>query len=165
MLANHLVNLVTGKATTADLKAEIERIIEKYSSGLQGNILSGPAMRTNNEGHIILITGSTGGLGSYLLASLLSRKDVIRIYALNRRSKTITTEQRQRSSFEDRGLDISLLASQRLVYVDGDTSQEQLGLDRSLYEDVKLPSWYILVSVADHFWLCWSCVTDPRFSN
>ncbi|KIM56982.1 hypothetical protein SCLCIDRAFT_1219816 [Scleroderma citrinum Foug A] len=96
VLANHLVNLVTGKANTADPKAEIERMIEKYSSGLQGNILRDPATRDGNEGHIILITGST-----------------------------------------DRGLDISLLASQRLVYVDGDTSQEQLDLDRNLYEEIR----------------------------
>ena len=165
MLADHLVNLLTGKASTADPKAEIERMIKKYSSGLQGNILRDLATRDGNEGHVILITGSTGGLGSYLLASLLNRKDVIRIYALNRRSKTTTTEQRQRSGFEDRGMDISLLASQRLVYVDGDTSQEQLGLDRSLYEEVKPSSWYILVPVADYFRLCWSCITDPRFNN
>ena len=161
VLANHLVDLVTGKASTADPKAEIELMVEKYSSGLQGNILSGPATRTNNDGHIILITGSTGGLGSYLLASLLNRKDVTRIHALNRRSKTTTAEQRQRSSFEGRGLDINLLASERLVYVNGDTSQEQLDLDRSLYEEVKPLSWYILVPVANHFRLCWSCVTDP----
>ena len=155
------MDLVTGRASTADPKAEIERMIEKYSSGLQVNVLREPTKREGNEGHIILITGSTGGLGSYLLASLLNRKDVIRIYALNRRSKTTATEQRQRSGFEDRGLDISLLASQRLVYVDGDTSQEQLDLDRNIYEEVMPSSWYILVLVADYFWLCWSCVTDP----
>ena len=165
VLANHLVNLVTGKANTADPKAEIERMIEKYSSGLQGNILRDPATRDGNEGHIILITGSTGGLGSYLLASLLNRKDIIRIYALNRRSKTTATEQRQRSGFEDRGLDISLLASQRLVYVDGDTSQEQLDLDRNLYEEVKSSFLYILVLVADYFRLCWFCVTDSQFCD
>ena len=155
-LVNHLLDLISGKASTADPKAEIERMIEKYSTGLQSTIPSTPA--TRNKGHVVLITGSTGGLGSYILASLLIRKDVIRVYALNRRSKTTTSAARQRSGFEDRGLDINLLESQQLVYVDGDTSQEQLGLDRSLYEEVG-PFGCIF---------CRSpilCVTGPRFDH
>ena len=135
-LANELVNLISGKASMADPKEEIERMIEKYSIGLQVNIPSTPA--TTTDGHIVLITGSTGGLGCYILASLLATKNVVRIYALNRRSKASTSAARQRSGFEDRGLDIHLLESQRLVYVDGDTSHEQLGLDRSLHEEVSL---------------------------
>lgn len=123
-----------------DNKAKIERMIERYSSGLQANGLRGPATGNNDDGHIVLITGSTGGLGSYMLASLLKRQDVTRIYALNRQLMTTTAKQRQRSTFEDRGLDTSLLHSQRLVYIEGDTSQEQLGLDRRRYEEVKLPS-------------------------
>ena len=147
-LANHLVDLISGKASAADPKAEIERMMEKYSSGLGGNVA--------NEGHVILITGSTGGLGSYILASLLSRKDVNRVYALNRRSKTSTSTARQRSGFEDRGLDTNLLESQRLVYVDGDTSQEQLGLDRSLYEEVSFSGCSCHHSPLP---------TDPRFDH
>ena len=134
-LANELVNLINGKTSMADPREEIERMIEKYSIGLQGSIPS-PATRT--EEHIVLVTGSTGGLGCYILASLLVTKNVVRIYALNRRSKASTSAARQRSGFEDRGLDINLLESQRLVYVDGDTSQEQLGLEGSLYEEVSL---------------------------
>ena len=34
-LANELVNLISGKASMADPKEEIERMIEKYSIGLQ----------------------------------------------------------------------------------------------------------------------------------
>ena len=93
-----------------------------------------------------------------MLASLLKRKDVIRIYALNRLLKTTTTKERQRSTFEDRGLDTSLLHSQRLVHIEGDTSQEQFGLDRRLYEEVKLLSRSMLVPVANESRFC---LTDP----
>ncbi|KAL4077419.1 putative nonribosomal peptide synthetase, partial [Scleroderma citrinum] len=137
VLANHLVNLITGKASAIDHKADIERMVEKYSSGLQGDIFRDLAARDGTEGHTILVTGSTGGLGSYMLASLLGRKEVIRIYALNRRSKTTTAAERQRSTFEGRGLDTGLLESDKLVYVEGDTSKEQLGLNQRLYEEIR----------------------------
>ena len=154
-LANELVNLINRKTSMADPREEIERMIEKYSIGLQGSIPS-PATRT--EEHIVLVTGSTGGLGCYILASLLVTKNVVRIYALNRRSKASTSAARQRSGFEDRGLDINLLESQRLVYVDGDTSQEQLGLEGSLYEEVSLLFHVVRRSPI-------LCVTDPRFNH
>ncbi|KAL4071516.1 hypothetical protein V8B97DRAFT_1960480 [Scleroderma yunnanense] len=131
-LATYIVDLVTGEASTVDPKVEIEHMIEKYSSGLQGL-----AANNRQEGHIILITGSTGGLGSYMLSSLLNRNDVVKIYALNRRSKTATAKERQRSSFEDRGLDTSLLEFNRLVYIEGETPQHQLGLDQQIYEEMR----------------------------
>ncbi|KAL4077414.1 putative aminoadipate reductase [Scleroderma citrinum] len=131
-LATYIVNFINGEVSTVDPKAEIERMIEKYSSGLQS-----PAPKDGDEGHIILMTGSTGGLGSYMLASLLNRNDVVKIYALNRRSKTATAKERQRSSFEDRGLDTSLLESNRLVYIEGETPRHQLGLDQQIYEEMR----------------------------
>lgn len=150
-LANYIVNLGLGSVNGVDTKAEIERMIEKYSSGLHGNIISGRATRNSDRGHVILITGSTGGLGSHTLASLLKRRDVISIYALNRLSKRASVEERQRSSFEDRGLDTDLLDSQKLVYIEGDASKEQLGLDQKLYEEVKFPSSRFL-DLLSGFW-------------
>jgi len=84
------------------------------------------------------LTGSTGGLGSYLLASLIQRDDVSVIYTFNRPSRDAASsiQQRQKSSFEDRGLDVTLLHSGKLVYVETDTSHDRLGLDKELYQKV-----------------------------
>jgi len=49
----------------------------------------------------------------------------------------VTIDQRQRATFEDRGLDTALLASEKLVYVEGDTAQEKLGLHVQLYEELR----------------------------
>ncbi|KAG6328546.1 hypothetical protein ID866_10543, partial [Astraeus odoratus] len=73
-LASHLVNLITGKMGTVDPKAEIESMIEKYSYGLQDSIVDNVPTRGRKGGHVILMTGSTGALGSYMLASLLQKK-------------------------------------------------------------------------------------------
>lgn len=138
VLAGQLVNIITRKADTVDPKAEIEHMVEKYSSGLSGKRIDNiPTGRDRNERHIVLITGSTGALGSYIVASLLQREDVARIYALNRQSKTKTSQERQLSTFQDRGLDTDLLESQKLVYVEGDTSQENLGLEEKTYAEIR----------------------------
>ncbi|KAG6326171.1 hypothetical protein ID866_12918, partial [Astraeus odoratus] len=131
LLSNHLVNLISGNTTELDPKAEIERMIEKYSTGLR---IQG---RVQNGEHVILMTGSTGALGSYMLESLLQRKDVARIYVLNRQSKTTTAQERQRSTFVDRGLNCQFLDLEKLVYIDGDTSREDLGLDSKLFEEIR----------------------------
>ncbi|KAI5999974.1 putative aminoadipate reductase [Pisolithus albus] len=138
VLAGQLVNIVTRKADTVDPMAEIEHMVEKYSSGLPGKRIDDiPTGRERNERHVVLITGSTGALGSYIVASLLQKEDVARIYALNRRSKTTTSQERQLSTFQDRGLDTDLLESQKLVFVEGDTSQESLGLEEKTYAEIR----------------------------
>ncbi|KIO03672.1 hypothetical protein M404DRAFT_1001160 [Pisolithus tinctorius Marx 270] len=137
-LAEQLVNIITHKQDTVDPKVEIENMIKKYSSGLPGKRIGGvPTRRDGNEPHVVLVTGSTGALGSYMIASLLQREDVARIYTLNRRSKTTTSQERQFSTFQDRGLDTSLLESQKLVYVEGDTSREHLGLEDQTYAEIR----------------------------
>ncbi|KAH7882112.1 putative aminoadipate reductase [Phlebopus sp. FC_14] len=140
-LARCLIKVVVDKddSSTPDIKAGIEDMIEKYSVGLGKKAANGvPTTRESyNNGHVVLLTGTTGGLGSYLLASLLDKKDVVFVYAFNRPSRTGTVKQRQRSAFEDRGLDNTLLDSEKLVYVEGDTSLHNLGLDKQLYEEIR----------------------------
>lgn len=68
----------------------------------------------------ILLTGATGFLGGRVLAHLLRRDDVDRVYCLVR------------------GGDPSRLRakSQRAVVVDGDVTQPRLGLERASYEEL-----------------------------
>lgn len=147
-LARHLVRLLAGEHTSAsdfqDAKAEIEGMITKYSVGLtedqdqdseSAKKLDGHH-ETLRRDHVVLLTGSTGGLGSYLLASLLARVDVATVYALNRPSKT-GIQERQRAAFHDRGLDPALLdSSEKLRYVKGDAAQPNLSLDDGTYAEI-----------------------------
>jgi hypothetical protein len=88
------------------------------------------------ETETVLLTGSTGGFGSYLLARLLDTPSVSRVFALNRSGqKDVRT--RQVEMFEDRGLDASMLDSPKLVYVEGDTSKPDLGIPATLYDDIR----------------------------
>ena len=123
-----------------DPKAEIEAMIAKHVVGLGDEIGNGvreATIRNFHGRHVILLTGSTGGLGSYLLASLLSREDVAIVYTFNRPSTMATIKQRQRAAFEDRGLDTALLESEKLIYLEGDTAQPNLLLDDRTYSDIR----------------------------
>ncbi|EUC65708.1 acetyl-CoA synthetase-like protein, putative, partial [Rhizoctonia solani AG-3 Rhs1AP] len=83
----------------------------------------------------IVVTGTTGALGSHLLAQLLANDRVERVWALNRKSSGgISTK--QKASFEDKMLDVQLLASEKLVFVDAVLDDAKLGLSDELYDEV-----------------------------
>ncbi|KAG6843342.1 hypothetical protein H0H93_001329, partial [Arthromyces matolae] len=86
-LATFLVKLVAdprGYNGGSDPKEAVEAMIEKYSSGLdRPSSLQGPSTPGDK---VVLLTGSTGNLGSQILADLLLDSTVHRVYALNRDS-------------------------------------------------------------------------------
>ncbi|KAG5652629.1 putative NRPS-like protein biosynthetic cluster [Sphagnurus paluster] len=116
----------------SDRKALIENLIEKYAAGFEGlpevsqSICSTPA--------VVLLTGSTGNLGSEVLAALLKDERVERVYAFNQPSKDgVSIVDRHVARFKDRGLDLALLNSEKLFYISGDATEANLGLDRGQY--------------------------------
>lgn len=119
----------------------IDAMIHKYSMDLLGNpdgiVADGVAnYETWSAGAVVLVTGTTGGLGSFLLAQLLENPAVERVYALNRPSAFASIAERQRSAFVDKALPVNLLSSEKLVYIETDASQENCGLTSSIYVEV-----------------------------
>ncbi|KAG2047412.1 putative aminoadipate reductase [Suillus hirtellus] len=140
-LAKKVINAVLQRngTDTVDVKADIENMIERYSVGLGNSVTkpnTTPVNGCSQSDHVVALTGSTGGLGSYLLADLLQREDVSVVYAFNRPSKGASIQQRQKDSFKDRSLDSTMLQSDKLVYVETDTSDDHLGLDKELYQKI-----------------------------
>jgi len=80
-------------------------------------------------GSVILLTGSTGSLGSYLLESLLQDPTVLKVYCLNRGD---ATEARQTRSHLEKGLKTNL-SDERAVFLKCDLLQPYLGLLTSDY--------------------------------
>lgn len=116
---------------------ELQGLVEKYTETFPARPavdVSGPSLLA---GDTYLLTGTTGCLGSNMLAQLLASPAVIRVYALNRPSRSSTLEARQRSAFEKRGLDTSLLSSKKLVYLEGDLNAPNLALNDRLYGEVR----------------------------
>ncbi|KAJ7865231.1 putative aminoadipate reductase [Mycena leptocephala] len=118
-----LVNNDIDSNTTA--KALVEEMIAKYSQGFKDAVVH--ERSDTSGGIVVLLTGSTGGLGSHILEILLGLASVERVYAFNRRGRTPVSE-RQTEAFVDRALDVQLLSSDKLVYLEGDASKQDLGL-------------------------------------
>lgn len=134
-LAAFLLRLITNPesilAATSRIDA-IEEMIAKYNVGFQKPALSG----ASTDAATVLITGTTGNLGSEILAGLLLDDAVKKIYALNRPSKD--AQARHVARFEDRDFDIELLSNDKLVFIDGDITQKNVGLEQGRYQEVRI---------------------------
>ena len=133
-LTNYLVGLVADPNWTEDVNShvdQIENMITQYSNPW-------PTVDGNAEpGMVVLLTGSTGNIGSHILEALLRESRILRIYAFNRpSSRRVSLLDRHRERFEDKGFDKSLLVSQKLVFLEGDASQDGLGVSSLVFNEV-----------------------------
>jgi FlaA1/EpsC-like NDP-sugar epimerase len=79
---------------------DVLAMVDKYSSNIPTQLVRED--KKVRSGLVVAITGTTGGLGSHLLAQLLKDSSIERIYALNRPSLADTVHEKQRRSFEAR---------------------------------------------------------------
>jgi hypothetical protein len=116
---------------------ELQALVDKYTEGFPARLALNGSAYPVLDGVVYLLTGTTGGLGSNMLAQLLEASTVTRIYAFNRPTKSATSQARQLSAFAQRGLNTSLLSSKKLVYVEGDLSAPGFALGDELYGEVR----------------------------
>ncbi|KAJ4469195.1 putative aminoadipate reductase [Lentinula aciculospora] len=130
----------------------IQEMITVYSQGL-GTPITSKLNGGLNSNHglmqiIVLLTGSTGNLGAQILKDLLLNDSVALVYTLNRPSTSASIQQRHQERFDDKALDVKLLSSQKLVHLEGDTSQPKLGLSNDIYEKLR----YSLTHIIHNAW-------------
>jgi thioester reductase-like protein len=82
------------------------------------------------ETHTVVLTGSTGSLGNYILQSLIDSPQVSKIYCLNR---SADANVRNRSSFEDRGIPADFA---KVSFLQSDFSKNNFGLSPHVYGDL-----------------------------
>ncbi|KAI1333833.1 L-aminoadipate-semialdehyde dehydrogenase [Xylariaceae sp. FL0016] len=99
---------------------------------LAGEILARYTHDLPIVGETVIVTGTTGSLGSYLLNALLSRPSVGRIYCLNRSEDA---ERKQRALFTSRGLDAEW-SKERVHFLQADLSEPDFGLGSVKYNDL-----------------------------
>ncbi|KAJ7612097.1 putative aminoadipate reductase [Roridomyces roridus] len=92
---------------------------------------------------VVLLTGSTGSLGSQILASLLSDERIGKIWALNRPAGR-TLRERHVDTFRERGLDLGLLEKEKLRMVEGTLHEEKLGVESGVYEEILASATHII---------------------
>ena len=138
-LTGFIIGAVTNSdrlSSTTSKVDEIENMIKKYSSPRSTS--TSTVIENQTTQLAVLITGTTGNLGAQLVDAFLRDARIAKVYTLNRPSsgeKDIKTRHEER--FMDKGLDVSLLSDDRLVFLEGDASSgAKLGLTDDIYQEV-----------------------------
>ena len=98
---------------------EMEALIKRYSTFKKHVPGESPAP----EGHVVVLTGSTGSLGAHILTLLLTRADVRKVYCLVRGENP---KERVLEALRKRGLSVPDTTS--LIALTSDLSRSDLGL-------------------------------------
>jgi len=114
-------------------KAIDDPMIERYSVGSGGPVDGMLPNSQSIEPAVVLLTGSTGGLGSFLVSELLGSPAVQRVFAFNQPSPLKSIAERQKAAFRGRGLDLDLLNLDKLVYIEADATLEECSLSSAQY--------------------------------
>lgn len=111
----------------------MEDLIRKYSANLPN--FSGKAELSSSQPMVVVLTGSTGGLGSHLLADLLAMKEVAKVYTFDRGGQV---NDRQRLAFSERKLPLQLLSDKKLVTLSVNPNAPDLGLSSDVLKQVSI---------------------------
>ncbi|KAG9075520.1 hypothetical protein FS749_012798 [Ceratobasidium sp. UAMH 11750] len=117
---------------------DIRSTIQIYSSDWSSvRVSTGSASKPIKEA--IVLTGGTGGLGCYLLASLLADDNIERVWVLNRKSQAgnLGVKKRQKAAFEDKLLNTELLDHPKLLILEATPESETLGLEQETYKQIQ----------------------------
>lgn len=151
-LASSITTLIKGSSVSLAASLTPEVRMKKIFSELTAD-LPISARKTSpgaSESVTILLTGSTGSVGSFILASLDKNPSVARVYCLNRGTEG---KKRQEESLAAKGL--SLTSSDKIQYLDGDVTKARFGLSTENYTallkdvtDVILNAWPVDFNLA-----------------
>ncbi|THH28493.1 hypothetical protein EUX98_g5705 [Antrodiella citrinella] len=122
-------------------KDEILDLIAKYSADMPRFKEQGLPIKS--EGAVVFLTGSTGSLGSHILAALLASPKVKKVFTLDRPGNS-SVEARLQFAFESRGLPGELLQSEKLVALVGILSQHSLGLNDDNLPEIRSSVTHII---------------------
>ncbi|KAF8682432.1 Sarcoplasmic/endoplasmic reticulum calcium ATPase 3 [Rhizoctonia solani] len=139
-LATYLVQLTnnsTSCSPSAPETSTMQTMIARYTQNMKVRHNDPDWPLTGSEPiESVVITGTTGSLGSHILAQLLTNERVKRVWAINRprRDSGVPVIERQRISFEDKALPIVLLSHPKLTFLECNLNENQLGLSNEDYE-------------------------------
>ncbi|TCD69319.1 putative NRPS-like protein biosynthetic cluster [Steccherinum ochraceum] len=120
---------------------EINAMIAKYSADIPAASSSRLSLPNDGTGLVVLLTGSTGGLGSHLLATLLGSSRIAKVYTFDR---GLDVKTRQKASFEDRGIPLDHLESTKLHTLSVDYDKPDFGLSNEVLNDLKQSVTHII---------------------
>lgn len=139
-LAAYVMTVICTRAGAMDDQTKpelIQTFLTRYATDFLDRAPNTTSVDPPPTGDVILITGTTGALGSATLANLIASESVGKIFALNRPSnRHSSVVERQETALRSRGYDPRLVKSPKLVLLEGDLSGAGLGIDTVIEEEV-----------------------------
>ncbi|KAJ5487865.1 hypothetical protein N7530_002165 [Penicillium desertorum] len=131
-LSRAVIAILDGKSQAGIPRAEkIQSLVEKYTSDLPAREVY-PQNGLNLPSTVIL-TGSTGSLGTYLLHSLMSSGSITKVYCLNRSD----AESRQKKSFEEKELYLDADDwKDKVEFLQASFGEPRFGLSETKYQEL-----------------------------
>ncbi|KAJ3532133.1 hypothetical protein NM688_g7469 [Phlebia brevispora] len=117
----------------------MHRMVEKYSR----NFPTHEAKAAVPQKDVVLLTGTTGGLGASILADLITSPEVGRVYAMNRKGAEPILP-RQRAVLKDRGLDADAILDSTKVVLLETSLGDHLGLPLDVIEELRSSLTHII---------------------
>lgn len=139
------VDYLAGQSKELKRIAAMEEMVEKYRRLLadmsclafHARISRRRRQLTVEHGSVILLTGSTGSLGCFLLARLAQDSNINKVICLNRpRSNSVNVHQRQMDLMAKRGISLSAEAWKKVVLHGVDMGREDFGLEDEEFDDL-----------------------------
>lgn len=133
-LATHIFNtVINGQNGTQSEDEQQQEAMAAIHRRYTQNLIKATPNRPDprNENQVIILSGSTGMLGSYLLDLMGRNSRVSKIVCLNRAPDGGRAQQVK--ALADRGLDVSIVDSKAEFY-HADMSKPDLGLDTKVYQ-------------------------------
>ncbi|KAH8110877.1 acetyl-CoA synthetase-like protein [Phellopilus nigrolimitatus] len=148
-LAEYLYSSVLGmmvpSASDAGSKRrELEALVSKYTTAFPTFIADEGSIDAEN-GDVVLLTGSTGSLGSNILAKLIQSKTVKHVYAMSRPSADgVSVKKRHVNAFERENLDVRLLDDANVRFLEGDASHPDFAIDPKQFVEMQSSVTHII---------------------
>jgi hypothetical protein len=131
-LSRYILSAVHGELADGPREAdELLALVDHYTSSFQKHVPTSPAV----DGDVFLVSGTTGSLGSAVLAVLVATESVRKIFAFNRPSSKPIVE-RQKEALKSRGYDPEIANSQKVTLVEGNLDGSGLGVNPALEDEV-----------------------------
>lgn len=126
-----------GDQSTTRLE-EMQQMFERYTWDLPSEASLKRSAKEKPSKISVVLTGSTGSVGSYVLDDLLAMPHISRVYCLNR---AVNGEERQKSASAGHGLKTDF---SRVTFFKTDMSQPRFGLDQEQYDELLANATHII---------------------
>jgi nucleoside-diphosphate-sugar epimerase len=138
-LSGFVNSLVNGGANGSYNGAEARRVmlddlVRKHAEGLPVQEQDVDVdVKDDLQTHTIILTGSTGSLGNYVLDALLNDPSTAKVYCLNR---SADGESRQTNSFREKGLKWDNSRRAKVEFLKASFGAEKFGLEDAKYAEM-----------------------------